>query len=997
MKNIEKIVLIKRTGKKSKSLIKYSDGTSLVKSYRFGIFALRQYIEENNILEDDYQKLIDDKVIKVYRERINSDNFEILSATPILNKIEKLESENKYLNTTISSINFKYDPKKDEVYTSIKYDCNYKSKKKSSHLTERVELDDAIYELIDYAKENGASTITELFENDFCTIDKNVNEDFKNKILPQIEKRYSAEKEDPFSNRQKKDSADTADTTDKGDDNMDIESIDFILENGKNYAIVNYKDGEKTLSLKEINTLIEKLLQNNETKELFRNPDFISYYAKKGRKYYSITKKQYITNNKSKIGKIVVYQNEKNEKKAMLFLANGEIEEITFEEAINACLTYAKDNKIDVQDDSQIEKLFKNDVFVVTTEKELNKNFQRFFEESYLYATEAKKAKKKKMKKAKSKETKKEKKSNLLKKLGSKIINKLKNNKLVRRITLVALTFGVVLGGYKLSHKSKTGEIIDNTAIENTTEDNYNAENVERPDYSYYSFDELLENCTTNENRKNAMTTLEDFLLTYNDSVANSYTEENNDAKLVHTVEEANAMYLLYNDLDAQQIYDIYGNTAFDKTELTNNFSSAQYQDTLAHNIQTDTLGKSRLLINDDAKKLYEKYENIFINMNQTDNYNEKVYNAQKFYSAVREDFNNMTDSSYENIPSYKIMIKEFIDSMLNINLDIDNKLTDDELNYINGFYNQTVENKASEIATMQTARSVESTIDYGDGSAVENDLNPYYSEFKDALVDELTEISAYYTTDENRNVDTYTSFDKNINLSAPKESEPELGSTKVKENKEKKNDTIVIAANVPTENVEPAAPVEQEQTIEPVIEGKISKPKVKKEVKIKVEDYVEPSLISDEEGPILENEEIVVDKPPIEPVEITNTGIDEITPDQVTEIIDDNNQNNSDTTIIDSSDTTSTDTTITDNSEIIENPTTDDNDYNLTIDQDKQDGDGNLNDQYTDISTIPETDLTEENSEVAKTNEEIVDELIEQMAQEDETYDDQYEMVYTK
>ena len=321
MKNIEKIVLIKRTGKKSKSLIKYSDGTSLVKSYRFGIFALRQYIEENNILEDDYQKLIDDKVIKVYRERINSDNFEILSATPILNKIEKLESENKYLNTTISSINFKYDPKKDEVYTSIKYDCNYKSKKKSSHLIERVELDDAIYELIDYAKENGVSTITELFENDFCTIDKNVNEDFKNKILPQIEKRYSAEKEDPFSNRQKKDSADTADTTDKGDDNMDIESIDFILENGKNYAIVNYKDGEETLSLKEVNTLIEKLLQNNETKKLFRNPDFISYYAKKGRKYYSITKKQYITNNKSKIGKIVVYQNEKNEKKAMLFLA----------------------------------------------------------------------------------------------------------------------------------------------------------------------------------------------------------------------------------------------------------------------------------------------------------------------------------------------------------------------------------------------------------------------------------------------------------------------------------------------------------------------------------------------------------------------------------------------------------------------------------------------------------------------------------------------------
>lgn len=342
----------------------------------------------------------------------------------------------------------------------------------------------------------------------------------------------------------------------------------------------------------------------------------------------------------------------------------------------------------------------------------------------------------------------------------------------------IGLTFGK---GCNLIYRSVVGDIelendFDPNSIDEMNEmgDDINAvagkaENrVDQPnvreDFSVYSYDELLQKCKSNNSRKEAMESIYQFMIDYNINSSYLYAEDNASQKLAHTVDEVAAMYLLYNDIDSDKVNEIFKTTEFNAQQLKNDFANAQRQDSFAHNIQKRTLNKSYLLVKEDAKQLYDKYEKLFMEMNDSSFDHKKMECIGKFYEMVRADFGGMATNDYSNLDSSKIIIKEFVDAMANVKVDIDNRLTEGEMNYINGYVEKVVDRKAQDIATRQTARNYEATISYGDSQEVV-DINPYYSDFKNSLVEELQNRNAYYTNDADRDISNYDRYKRNTQV----------------------------------------------------------------------------------------------------------------------------------------------------------------------------------------------------------------------------------------
>ena len=581
----------------------------------------------------------------------------------------------------------------------------------------------------------------------------------------------------------------------------------------------------------------------------------------------------------------------------------------------------------------------------------------------------------------------------------------------------IGLTFGK---GCNLIYRSVVGDIelendFDPNSIDEMNEmgDDINAvagkaENrVDQPnvreDFSVYSYDELLQKCKSNNSRKEAMESIYQFMIDYNINSSYLYAEDNASQKLAHTVDEVAAMYLLYNDIDSDKVNEIFKTTEFNAQQLKNDFASAQRQDSFAHNIQKRTLNKSYLLVKEDAKQLYDKYEKLFMEMNDSSFDHKKMECIGKFYEMVRADFGGMATNDYSNLDSSKIIIKEFVDAMANVKVDIDNRLTEGEMNYINGYVEKVVDRKAQDIATRQTARNYEATISYGDSQEVV-DINPYYSDFKNSLVEELQNRNAYYTNDADRDISNYDRYKRNTQVdSSMKEVAEEKTETTIASTKS----TVSNTAPKPTPSPEPTVVenVQPEQVEEVKLEQVIEEVECerrKEEVLIEEEEMVdriprdEVEIRVPEQIPNVDDfidfpevpseDEIVIPderpKPDVLPEE--NTGIDEFTPDEIPPVEEDELEQ-----VIPSGIDDFTIEFVTKGEENIQNSEEVSFDESvIQLDAEKVDENGNLSEEYTDLST------SEVPTESTMSNEEKVDFIISQMEQEAAEYIEEYQLV---
>lgn len=353
------------------------------------------------------------------------------------------------------------------------------------------------------------------------------------------------------------------------------------------------------------------------------------------------------------------------------------------------------------------------------------------------------------------------------------------------RLLLIGGAVGLLVGkGCTLVHHSVEGqierdvtyddldedvELKDQFDYEYNNDDSFNqydgkasSENYDvREDFSVYSYDELIQRCQTNTLRQFAMKKIYNYINDYNLVSSYFYKEDDLDVKLSHTVDEVAAMYLFYNDLEMEEIGSIFSQTELDFQQLKSILISAQYQSSLAHNIQTRSLNKSCLLIKPEDQELYNRYEKIFIDMNETYDFDKKTNFVKKFNQMVREDLTGMATNDYTNVGSKHLIIKEFVDAMRRVEIVVDYPLTDQEIKYIDGLLENVVSQKINGIEALQNIGNGDlADSSLNNGEIV--DTNPYYSDFREAIIKELEDKKSYSTIESDRDVTLLKSFNMN-------------------------------------------------------------------------------------------------------------------------------------------------------------------------------------------------------------------------------------------
>ncbi len=700
------------------------------------------------------------------------------------------------------------------------------------------------------------------------------------------------------------------------------------------------------------------------------------------------------------IGKIVIYDfndgdtysTDNIRKQAVIFYKDGSVKNVSVEEAITLSYykyglkNYKKRNwKEKFNSILESEKLSKIGI-EETSGENLEIDFQK-------YREAAQKAKRnKKINSKKKSKNKKFKIKSLVKKISFRLMLPL--------ISVITIATGIV-GGVHLSKRKNNDRINSNNSRELFDENSYNDSNeIEepsvKPDYSNYTFNQLLDKTVSNKPRYSFMSAIKGYLTYYNETLRNTYSEGTT-INISHNFEEAVSMYLAYNNLNSEQIYQIFGNTKLDADKLIENFNRAIKQDSMLHNIQLNDYSKDKLIKDSNIKTYYKKYDEIFKNINNARSTSLKRSYLEKFYSMVREDLPDMSKNDYTNVEGYKVLIKEFCNSASNIKLDVKNSLTIKEKEYIDDISRNVIYKKFKNICTKQNARVLSSTVS---SEYDEEDINiPSYEDLENKMIEKLENSNAYYVSEAARNITKYKAFTENTILKEEKTSSKEsttVNNTTLNNNSTnnemktpEKNNNIKVEAQIEQsgELSNQSKTVQIKEKSEPLKttkEDKVSK--IEEPDNDRSRDIVESDKHEDIDTEI---DSIIEEANKKLEEELNNWGIfeddknnyknendTEESNDYVENAVDESVQNDlgiyNGNDVVDFIDPDSIDDVFVNNQE-----------NSIDIDADKVDENGNLNDQFEDLTTdpnVPSTDLS---------NEELVDQIISAMENSDQYTDE--------
>ena len=259
---------------------------------------------------------------------------------------------------------------------------------------------------------------------------------------------------------------------------------------------------------------------------------------------------------------------------------------------------------------------------------------------------------------------------------------------------IIALALAGIIGfiGYKIYNYFNIGE---NTNITQQTDDEF-----ENSDYA------TIVDESRNTERVDALSKIHNYMVRhYVDGIKN----RDADIEFEPNANDIMAYYLAYNNLDQETIDKIYGDEKIDYKSMKIAIKNLVKHDAIDHTMQKNSLGKDIILNDSDASTLYNKLENIFIQINKTDSENKKIELLTRFNDKVRETLPNMTtkstvtpstSQSYDGVAAYMYMIREFYLAADKYNLDVDNSLTYEEKAYIDGIYDKIIEPKLIDIAS---------------------------------------------------------------------------------------------------------------------------------------------------------------------------------------------------------------------------------------------------------------------------------------------------------
>ena len=347
--------------------------------------------------------------------------------------------------------------------------------------------------------------------------------------------------------------------------------------------------------------------------------------------------------------------------------------------------------------------------------------------------------------------------------------DKIKNNKLVRRVLICATALAVGLGLYSC-HSRKTLEGQMNRSNITTTVSNDN--NSSKDDikvvgsndfYDNYNFNQLQE-VTNNEFQKTAMKNVHDALNKFNNEFASHYLENGKNVRASLKFDEVVALQMAYNDYSKKDIKAYFNGAEIETADLTRAYKDASLQLMGAYAMENSKypVDMSMLVDSQEGKDFYNKYHKAFLAAKEATG-DDKISKVTEFYRMVRSDFpiseKVRTEGishaqNYEELESYKLSVTPMIAAaeMMWQNLRTDVTLKDGEIDFLNDLGLCNYADK-----TFEKIETITLT-------AEEDDTNPLYSQYRDAMIKEFKDLGYYYVDDEKRELTKLQSFQDAVN-----------------------------------------------------------------------------------------------------------------------------------------------------------------------------------------------------------------------------------------
>ena len=281
--------------------------------------------------------------------------------------------------------------------------------------------------------------------------------------------------------------------------------------------------------------------------------------------------------------------------------------------------------------------------------------------------------------------------------------------------------------------------------------------------YYGYTYNQLLE-VTNNDVQLHSMINLRNTLYGFNKTFADAYVEPDKDIRAALSFDETVALQQAYNDYSKSDVAAIFNGAEVRADRMSRAYKDASLQLMGAYIIESDEqpVDMSYLLETEQGKLFYERYHTMFLEAKNATG-QDKLDKVKRFYDAVRSDFPITSDirtegiahaDDYATIEPYKLSVTPMIAAaeMLFQNLDVDYTLDDLEVDFIN------------DIGLCNYADRTFERIETITLSSQEDNTNPLFEQYREAIIDELVLENVYYIDDEHRELTKLDRFQEIVN-----------------------------------------------------------------------------------------------------------------------------------------------------------------------------------------------------------------------------------------
>lgn len=494
------------------------------------------------------------------------------------------------------------------------------------------------------------------------------------------------------------------------------------------------------------------------------------------------------------IANIVLYKTKEGTeivKKACIFYKDGTIKETTYADGVAECNKLAKELKLSSKE--AFSTLINNKLIHVMSGDEFKKNFESFVPKTTPVKDETTPAKETVVeeKADEEDEEKNEDENDFDEDIEDAELNEdeeeneeegflgrtwRKVKKYAPAVTAIALTaslVGLLASSCSKKLKTKEGKIknssyssdLGSVKSSNDSSTKVQAKDTNNnDDYNNYNVDELL-SVTHNQTQKNAMTAVSTFTNKFNGEFSKAYIEKGKTVRPALKYDEVVALQQAYNDYTKEEVRAIFNGSEINAEKMTRSYKDASLQLMSAYAIETKEhqIDMSLLLNTKEGKDFYNKFHNLFMEVKAASTEEAKIAKLNEFYKLVKEEYPVTKEvrtegiahaDDYSKIESYKLAVTPMIAAteMMYQNLKTDVTLNGMEIDFMNdiGLCNYA-DDKFERLETITL-------------SAVEDNTNPLFEQFKKQIEKNIVTEFGSAITDEMRELTKLDSFQKAIN-----------------------------------------------------------------------------------------------------------------------------------------------------------------------------------------------------------------------------------------